>query len=173
MIQEIKKIWNGYGGWLFLALCLLVFFVTLGVDYNYGVLSFKMFLQIAWNVLPVIIIVFILIFFFNIFLDHKKIVKFLGSRSGVKGWAFAIIAGILSSGPIYMWYPLLEDLRKKGMRDSLAVTFLYNRGVKPPLLPMMVFYFGSWFTVLLTFYMVVFSIVNGFIIEKILNRINK
>jgi len=27
----------------------------------------------------------------------------------MKGWLIAILSGILSSGPIYLWYPLLAD----------------------------------------------------------------
>ena len=171
MINKLEQTWNKYGGWAFLAFALIIYIITLSINKEIGVESFRIFLEITWEVLPILFIIFIFLFFFNIFLNHKNILKFIGYKSGIKGWVLAIIGGTLASGPMYMWYPLLEDLRKKGMRDSLAVTFLYNWGVKLPLLPMMIFYFGAWFTALITFFMVVFSIINGFIIEKILNRI--
>jgi uncharacterized membrane protein YraQ (UPF0718 family) len=78
--------------------------------------------------------------------------------------------GIASSGPIYMWYPLLSDLKEKGMRDSLIAAFLYNRAIKIPLLPMMVHYFGWDFTFALSIYMVLFSVVNGVIVQYLTQR---
>lgn len=68
----------------------------------------------------------------------------------MKGWIFSIVAGILSIGPIYVWYPLLSDLREKGMRTSFMGTFLYNCSVKLPLLPIMIYYFESIYTLILT-----------------------
>jgi uncharacterized membrane protein YraQ (UPF0718 family) len=92
--------------------------------------------------------------------------KFLGEKSGIKGFIFAVIGGILSLGPIYMWYPMLFDLRKKGMKSSLIAIFLYNRAIKIPLLPMMIYYFGPMFTLILTIYMIIFSVINGLIVER-------
>ena len=80
----------------------------------------------------------------------------------------AIFGGIISTGPIYLWYPLLSDLKEKGMKDSFIAAFLYNRAVKIPLMPMMIFYFGIRFTVILTIYIVIFSMINGFCVEKLL-----
>jgi len=91
-----------------------------------------------------------------------------GKGAGVKGWLIAIFGGILSTGPIYLWYPLLSDLKEKGMKDSFIATFLYNRAVKIPLMPMMIFYFGISFTAILTIYIVIFSIINGFCVDKLL-----
>jgi len=69
-------------------------------------------------------------------------------------------------GPAYTWFPLLKNLKKKGMRPSLLVAFLNNRAVKIPLLPMMIFYFGWSFTLIANGYLIIFSIMNGLIIEK-------
>jgi len=59
-------------------------------------------------------------------------------------------------------------LKEKGMKDSFIATFLYNRAVKIPLMPMMIFYFGISFTAILTIYIVIFSIINGFCVDKLL-----
>jgi len=69
-----------------------------------------------------------------------------------------------------MWYPLLGDLKEKGMKDSLIATFLYNRAVKIPLLPMMVDYFGWDFALALSIYMILFSVVNGVIVQRLTQR---
>ena len=102
----------------------------------------------------------------NYFLDPKTIKKYVGKGSGVKGWVFAISTGILSHGPIYVWYPLLKDLRNQGMRSGLIAVFLYNRAIKIPLLPLFIYYFGAVFVAVLLIYMVIASIIEGKIIEK-------
>jgi uncharacterized membrane protein YraQ (UPF0718 family) len=85
----------------------------------------------------------------------------------MKGWVFSIVAGILSTGPIYIWYPLLSDLKEKGMRTSFMGTFLYNRSVKLPLLPIMIYYFGFIYTLILTVYIVLTSVIVGYLTELI------
>jgi len=52
-----------------------------------------------------------------------------------------------------------------GAADSLSATFLYNRAVKIPLLRMMVHYSGWDFTLALSIYMVLFSVINGVVVE--------
>ena len=93
--------------------------------------------------------------------------KYLGKESGVKGWLLAITMGIVSHGPIYTWYPLLKELRNHGMRTGLLAVFLYNRAVKIPLLPIMIYYFGVVFVVVLTVYMIIASVIEGKLIETI------
>jgi uncharacterized membrane protein YraQ (UPF0718 family) len=130
--------------------------------------SFNTFFNLLKSVLPVFVLVFVLIFIFNLILSSKIIIKILGEESGVKGYIFSILFGILSSGPIYMWYPLLSDLKEKGVNNSLITVFLYNRAIKIPLLPMMIFYFGYLFVIILTFFMIVFSVLNGLLVNKLL-----
>jgi uncharacterized membrane protein YraQ (UPF0718 family) len=103
----------------------------------------------------------------NYFVNPKAISKYVGKGSGIKGWFLAISTGILSHGPIYLWYPLLKELRNQGMRSGLVAVFLYNRAIKIPLLPLMVYYFGTIFVVLLLIYMIIASMVEGEIIEMI------
>lgn len=98
-------------------------------------------------------------------LKPKAISKYLGKGSGVGGWLLSIVAGIISHGPIYVWYPLLKELRKQGMRQGLAAVFLYNRAIKIPLLPVMIYYFGVAFTVLLLVFRVIASVIEGKMIE--------
>jgi len=128
-------------------------------------------LKISWDifvsVIPVLFIVVLFMGLLNYFLKPKTIRKHLGKESGIRGWLLAIFVGILSHGPIYVWYPLLRDLRNRGMKTGLVATFLYNRAIKIPLLPIMIFYFGVEFVVVLMAYMVVASIVQGKIIEMV------
>ena len=128
-------------------------------------------LYASWNIfvsiIPVLILVIFLIGISNYLLKPKKVSKYLGKKSGFKGWFLAALFGILSHGPIYVWYPLLKDLKKHGMRTGLVAVFLYNRSIKIPLLPVMIFYFGIYFVIILCIYMLVASIFQGKIIEII------
>ena len=125
------------------------------------------------RILPVLMLVLGIMFLTNLFFEARSTVRILGKGSGLRGWVFAISGGIISSGPIYMWYPLLSDLKERGMRDSLIAVFLYNRAIKIPLIPMMVHYFGWPFTITLSIYMVLFSIVNGLLVEKLTGGVRK
>jgi uncharacterized membrane protein YraQ (UPF0718 family) len=127
-------------------------------------------IKLMARIAPVLLIVFVVMFLTNLFFENKSISRFLGKGSGLRGWMVAMAGGIVSSGPIYMWYPLLSDLKEKGMRDSLIATFLYNRAIKIPLLPMMVHYFGWDFTLALSITMVLFSVVNGVLVQRLTQR---
>lgn len=100
-------------------------------------------------------------------LQPKTVMKYVGKGSGLKGWFLAISAGIISHGPIYVWYPLLKELRDQGMRSGLIAGFLYSRAIKIPLLPLLVYYFEALFVVVLLPYIVIASLIEGEIIELI------
>jgi len=161
------------GKWIFLAVIAAAYLVAVAVDINLAKSALWEFVFLFEKIIPVLALVFALMFLFNLFLDSQKIIKLVGESAGVKGWFIAVAGGILLSGPIYMWYPLLSDLKEKGMRDGFMAAFLYNRAVKIPMLPLMVYYFGLKFTVILTFYMILFSIINGVFVEKLLRLKSK
>jgi uncharacterized membrane protein YraQ (UPF0718 family) len=128
-------------------------------------------LKASGNVLiqitPVLVLILILMGMVDYFVNPKTVSKYVGKGSGIKGWFLAVSTGMLSHGPIYIWYPLLKDLRDQGMRSGLVAVFLYNRAIKIPLLPLMVYYFGTEFVVVLFIYIVIASIVEGKVIEMI------
>jgi len=167
----IRRILEKIGpGWIFLIIAVLVYAVVGSLRMDIFLLSVSAFQKLLLKILPVLAVVFGIIFLSNLFIEPKKISKHLGEEAGIRGWLIAIAGGIISTGPIYLWYPLLSDLKEKGMRDTFIAVFLYNRAVKIPLIPMMTYYFGVRFTVVLTIYMVIFSVLNGFFVEKLLFR---
>ena len=107
-------------------------------------------------------LVFFIMLLINLFLKPAAVAKFLGKGAGIKSIALSAAAGIISTGPIYAWYPLLKDLREKGAGESSIAIFLYNRAVKPFLLPVMIGYFGWIYVVILTIIVVVASVIVGF-----------
>lgn len=123
--------------------------------------------KIFIKILPIFVFVFVLTALINYFITRNWVLKHLSGR-GVKKWVFAVVGGVLSSGPIYVWYPLLGELKEKGVSDGLVACFLYNRSVKLPLLPVAIYYFGWQFILILTLVMVVVSVFQGKLVEKLL-----
>lgn len=163
---------KSYTGWYFLLGVVITYVVTAFINLDKVFLALSFFKNIFFNVIPVLFFIFVLMSLTNYFVKPKMIVKHLGKNSKFLGWIIVIFGGILSSGPIYMWYPLLNDLQKHGMRTAFIATFLYNRAVKIPLLPLIISYFGLQYTITLLVVMVLVSILQGIATEKICNLIN-
>jgi uncharacterized membrane protein YraQ (UPF0718 family) len=109
-------------------------------------------------------VVFLIMIGLNIFLRPPDFAKFLGKKATIQRNLFAAVAGIISAGPIYAWYPLLKDLREKGAEHSLIAVFLVNRSVKPFLLPVMISFFGWTYVIALTFLTIAGSFWVGFVV---------
>ncbi len=154
-------------GMIFFMVSIVIYIIISIFDLNLASKSFLTFLCIFKRIILILLVVFLLIFLTNILLSPEIISSHLGHTAGIKGWIISIVGGILSTGPIYLWYPLLADLKERGMKDSFIATFLYNRAIKLPLLPLMIHYFGIKLVVVLTVYMVIFSVINGIVVEKI------
>jgi uncharacterized membrane protein YraQ (UPF0718 family) len=122
------------------------------------------------KILPIIAVVILFTALLNYFLRPKQVASHLGRESGAMGWLWALAAGVISHGPMYAWYPLLEDLRSHGMRDGLIVVFFTARAIKIPLLPMMIDYFGWAFTLVLSFYILFGALIQGWLLELLERR---
>ena len=157
-----------YTGWYFLLGVLGIYIIVSLFTPSSVLSSLKFFINIIVQVAPVFLLIFALMTLTNYLVSPKALVKYMGKDSGMKGWIIAIIGGILSTGPAYMWYPLLSSLQKQGVRNALIAIFLYNRAVKIPLLPLIVFYFGLPYTVTLTTVMIIISVFHGILTEKLM-----
>ncbi|WP_457573727.1 permease [Desulfolithobacter sp.] len=134
-------------------------------DQNQALLALYRARAILLRILPVFAVVILFTGLVNYLLRPGQIVKHLGAGSGLRGWIIALIAGVISHGPMYAWYPMIEDLRKQGTRDGLIVAFFYARAIKVPFLPLMIDYFGSGFTLVLSCYILLGAFVQGWIME--------
>ncbi|MFO7947509.1 MAG: hypothetical protein R6V19_11930 [Armatimonadota bacterium] len=110
-------------------------------------------------------IAFVIMVALNLFIKPAHVSRFLGTGAGLKGVAISTLAGAISTGPIYAWYPLLKDLRERGASDFHIANFLGNRAVKPFLLPVMVFYFGWTYTVALNALLIIGAIVTALVVS--------
>lgn len=156
--------------WLFLGMVALLYAVVAAVDATVIARAFSFFASIARQVIPVLVLVFVLVFLTNLFIRPETVGRHLGAGAGLRGWMIALAAGIVSTGPVFLWYPMLADLREKGMRTAFIATFLSARAIKLALIPLMIFYFGTAFTVVLTAYLAGFSLVAGYLTERASSR---
>jgi len=167
----IKKIIVKYGyEWVLLVVVILLYLITLFFNQNIFFNSLLYAKRVFIEVLPILIVMFILIFFSNLWLSSNKIKKILTKKPGFWQYFSSVVLGILSTGPIYMWYPLLAELKEKGLKNSLITIFLYNRAVKIALIPMIIYYFGVPFLLITTFLMILFSLLNGLVVQKLIKN---
>lgn len=165
--REKKYSWFSWKGWGFLFIVALLFGVVGSTDIELAQKIATTFSSILIKILPVLGLVFFLIFISHLVLSPKKIRNYVGAESGFKGWVLAILTGILSTGPVYAWYALLADLGRQGMKRSLIAVFLYNRAVKLPLIPLLIYYFSFAYSVILSLYLIVFSVLTGLLMERL------
>ena len=122
-------------------------------------------LEVIGMLIPIFAIVILLMALIGYFFQERTFMASLPGQRGFRGWMIALVVGLLSHGPMYAWYPMLQSLREKGLRDGYIATFFYARAVKLPLLPLMVDYFGLTFTVVLTLYIIIASLLQGWLVE--------
>ncbi len=127
------------------------------------------FLEMFTKILPILGVVIVAMTLVNLYFTEERTTKILGQNSGTRGWIYTIITSLFIIGPPYVLYPLLGNLQKRGMKDSLLAAMLYNKNVKIYFLPVMVYYFGLKFTLIISIYIILFSIITGKLIEKIIN----
>lgn len=155
------------GSWYFLISVVVAYVVLLFIKQSIFFASMKFFYGILLKIIPVFIIIFVLMILTNYFITPQFVIKHL-KENKFKKWLFIIIGGTLSSGPIYMWYPLLADLKDRGLSYGLIACFLYNRAIKIPLLPIVIFYFGWLYVLILSFVMIFMSIMQGLLIDRLM-----
>jgi uncharacterized membrane protein YraQ (UPF0718 family) len=161
---------RGAGGWIFLALVSAAYVVVAIARPELGQRAWGSFVELLQRVAPALLLVWILMFVVQLLLGRERIERWLGARSGARGWLLACASGVLAGGPIYPWYALLADLHGKGMRTPLVAVFLYSRALKLPLLPLMAHYFGGRFVAVLSLLIVVFAFVSGGIVMLLERR---
>lgn len=150
---------------LFPIVILAIYAVLFAVSPDKAVLAIYSSGNVFLNMLIPLGLVFVIILLINLFLKPAAVARFLGKGSGIKGIALSAASGIISTGPIYAWYPLLKDLKEKGAGESSIAIFLYNRAVKPFLLPVMISYFGWLYAVTLIILTILGSVVIGISVD--------
>ncbi|MCD6118160.1 permease [bacterium] len=155
---------------IFFLIVVLLYIISFLVDSGRTEKAVMHSLLLIVKILPVLVLVFLFMGLINFFIRPSKYVKLFGKESGLKGWAIALVLGVISHGSVYVWYPMLGELQEHGMRPALTAAFIYSRSIKIPLLPMMILYFGWKYTVIFIVYILIASVFEGFIMEKLMTK---
>ena len=156
-----------FKGIKFLIIVLVLYIILLFSDTTSSLSALQKAGSILLSLLPLFLLIITLTALINYFLKPKQIIKHFGKDSGAKGVFYALIGGIISHGPMYAWYGMLQDMRSHGLKDGLIATFMYARAVKLPLLPFMVDLFGMLFTIIMTLYILIAAVVQGKVIDAL------
>ena len=117
-------------------------------------------------VLPAVMII---IGLFSVWVSNETVVKYIGKSSGAKGIFFSIVLGMLPTGPIYIAFPMAVALLKKGAKISNIIIFISAWAcIKLPQELMEIQFLGIEFTLLRLALTIIFVILMGIIIEKII-----
>lgn len=157
---------EGGGGmrrtWLFPAGVLALYVMLYRVAPGKTALALESCAKVGLSLVVPFALVVVVMFLLNLLVLPFHVSRLLGQRAGAKAIALSLVAGIISAGPIYAWYPLLKDLKEQGAADGPIAVFLYNRAVKPFLLPVMIGYFGWRYVLVLTSLMILGSILLSY-----------
>jgi len=122
-------------------------------------------LELAW-VLPAVMVI---IGLFSVWVSNETVVKYIGRSSGIKGIFFSIVLGMLPTGPIYIAFPLAVALLKKGAKISNIIIFISAWAcIKLPQELIEIQFLGIEFTFLRLVLTIIFVVLMGIIIEKII-----
>lgn len=122
--------------------------------------------KVLLQVIPALIVAFGVMVLVNLWISPASVKRFLGSGKELRLAPLSSVAGILSMGSIYVWYPLLKDFREKGVPDFHLANFLGCRAVKIPLMPLMAAYFGWKFTLILSALLVFDAVLTGLVVSS-------
>ena len=140
----------GFRPWIFPTCAAIVYLILLVVAPVRTWVALQAVGRILTQTALPLLLAFLMMFLLNLFITPAHVSRFMGRRAGIKGVFLSAVAGIVSMGPIFAWYPLLKALRDKGAVDFHLASFLSNRTVKPVMLPLMITYFGWRFSLIFT-----------------------
>ncbi len=153
-------------GLVMLGIVILLYGVLFFFNADKTLMALRESLDVLKMIIPILVVVLTLTALLNTFLDAKAISRHLGEESGLKGWLLALTGGILSHGPGYVWYPMLQTLREQGAKEGLIAAFIYARAIKIPWIPLMIAYFGWMFTIVYTLYVIIGAWMQGILLGK-------
>ena len=148
-----------------LTLYILLFFI----DSAKTVAALKYATKLFISIIPILLMVIIFMFLFNL-INENKLKRFIDGSPRFIQYMVMLLLGTFSHGPIYAWYPLMKEFLDNGISNGSVAIFLYARGIKLTLLPMLVVYFGFKYTLVLTLVMIFFSCIQGILVDMLMGE---
>jgi len=159
-----------FKGVIFMLVVILIYVVLFFFQKQMVFDSLKHFLKNTLMIIPIFAIVILLTALLNYFYPKEKIAKLFKEKSKFRTYMMSLVAGIVSHGPIIAWFPFLKDVSDNGVSKGNLVTFIYGRGVKLTLLPVMIGFFGAKYTFVFIFYLALGALVQGFVYDRFVKK---
>lgn len=159
-----------YYGFIFLWFITLLFLYIYYFVTNYSIFK-KIIVELSkliFEVFKVLVFIYLFMVIFDYYFKEEKLKKLVSKLKGLKGLIITAFLGIISSGPLYVWFPFLKNLTQKGVDYKYVVIFLYNRAIKLPLIPVMFLVYDLKFILILFTLMIISSFIIGFLTEELL-----
>lgn len=164
------KYWWNY---LFLSWVLFIYiFIWLSSFHRFKAIWLSFFNIFIYQIIPVLFIIFTFIFIFNILIEKEYIKEKIRNSNSFLKYTYLIIWGILSTGPVYMWYPFLKQLKTHWLNYGHIACFIYARAIKIPFLMVMIIYFWAKYTIIFNLIILFLSISIWITINFIFNFFN-
>ncbi len=169
-IKLKDKYWFNY---LFLFWIIILYIFIWLFDFCYIIKSLLYFLNIfIKQILPLLIVVYIFIFIFNIIIKNDYIKNKIEKSNTVTKYIVVILLWIISTWPVYMWFPMLKKLHEHWINYEHIASFIYARAIKIPFLAAMFFYFWVKYTIIFNWVILFLAILIWLIINLLSNFIN-
>ncbi len=153
--------------WIFPSLVIAIYVALFFVDQDKTLHALEYAANLFADIVPILFAVLFFMFLFNL-IDDKKLKNLIDKSPKAVKYIAMLLLGTFSHGPVYAWYPLMKEFRKKGISYGSIAIFLYARGIKLSLLPMLAIYFGFKYTLVLTIVMAVFSCIQGLMVDAVM-----
>lgn len=171
-MSEVEKKSDATRSWIYAGVFVLIAAIVMFI---FPDKSGKM-LESSWlsfkELLVIIPAIIILIGFFAVMITDKMVEKHLGDKSGFRGNVFALIFGsLMSTGPLYMAFPIAKNMLQKGSRISNIIIFVSAWDGLGLIAELVEFHFmGATFALLRIALTVTCVIIMGHIIEIICSK---
>ena len=162
----------GFQGLKFLGFVVVLYIALYVFNSEKTMEALHYFLKNTLSVLPIFLFVILLTAVINYYFPKQRIAKMLQGKSKISTYSVSLVAGIISHGPVFVWYPLLKNLKEKGLQDGALITFLYGRSIKLTLLPVMIGFFGQLYTIIFMLYIAVAAVLQGLLYEIFFRKKN-
>lgn len=120
--------------------------------------------ELIQTIIPILVLVVVFMFLTNL-INEKKFEKLMKKSPKPLKYLAMVGFGTFSHGPIYAWYPLMKTFHDKGLSYGPIASFLYARGIKLPLIPALIGFFGVKYTIILTVYLFLFAYIQGVMVD--------
>lgn len=117
----MKAFLKRYAAFLVAALGFMVFLLVLP---SYREKSLSMIVFQTKTMLLVIPPIFILLGLLDVWVPREKMIRYMGSGSGLKGGLLAFLLGSFAAGPLYGAFPVAAVLVKKGSSFTNILIFI-------------------------------------------------